>query len=82
MPPAKGKKSESFEGALKKLEKIVSQLEEGELPLEEAIRAFESGTKLVQTCEERLAEARKKIEVLMGKQVKEFKWEEDADESV
>ena len=78
---AKGKKAESFEGALKKLEKIVGQLEEGELPLEDAIRAFEAGTQLVQTCEHRLSEARKKIEVLMGKQVKEFKWE-DEDESV
>jgi exodeoxyribonuclease VII small subunit len=76
MPSAKGKKKESFESSLAKLEKVVNQLEEGELSLEEAIKAFQTGTKLAKTCEGRLAEARKKIEVLMGEQVKDFQWED------
>lgn len=77
MPAAKTKKTESFEGALKKLEKIVDELEDGDLALEEAIKAFEAGTKLVKTCENRMAEARKKIEVLMGKEVKDLELEDD-----
>lgn len=76
MPAAKVKKQESFEAALAKLEKLLTQLEDGDLSLDEAIKAFESGTVLAKTCEKRLAEARKKIEVLLGDQVKDFEWED------
>jgi exodeoxyribonuclease VII small subunit len=79
MPASKGKK-EAFESALKKLEKVVTSLEEGDLSLEESIKAFEQGTKLSKACEEQLNEARKKIEVLMGDKVEHFPWDKEDDD--
>ena len=58
-------KKENFESSLKRLEGIVRKLEEGDLPLEDSLRVFEEGMRLVQSCETRLNEARKKIEILM-----------------
>ncbi|MBI2082840.1 MAG: exodeoxyribonuclease VII small subunit [Deltaproteobacteria bacterium] len=58
-------KAEKFEISLEKLEKIVERLESGELSLEESLKQFEEGMKLSKGCEERLNEAKKKIEVLM-----------------
>ena len=40
------RKKENFEEALRKLEAIVAQMEEGDLPLEESLKAFEEGVKL------------------------------------
>lgn len=54
-----------FEEALTKLEKIVSGLENGELPLEEAIAKYEEGMKLSKICSRKLEEAREKIEILV-----------------
>lgn len=53
-----------FETSLNNLEKIVAQLESGKLSLEDSIKAFESGVKLVSQCQKLLNEAEKKIEVL------------------
>jgi len=47
----------TFEGALKRLEEVVSRLEEGELPLEEALDHFKEGIKLVKICSEKLKNA-------------------------
>ena len=58
-------KAEKFEMSLKKLEDIVHKLEEGDLSLEDSIKSFEEGMKLVKTCETRLNEVQKKIEILM-----------------
>jgi exodeoxyribonuclease VII small subunit len=55
---------EKFEDALNKLEKIVSKLEEGDLPLEESLRLFEDGIRLSRFCNQRLDEAEKKVEIL------------------
>lgn len=46
------------------MEEIVTQLEEGELPLEESLKLFEDGVKLSRECKERLDEAERRIEVL------------------
>jgi exodeoxyribonuclease VII small subunit len=56
---------EKFEDALKKLEKIVSKLEEGEIPLEESLKLFEEGIRLSRFCNQKLDEAEKKVEVLL-----------------
>jgi len=53
-----------FEKDLEKLEEIVAALEEGELPLDEALKRFEDGIKLAKRCEKALADAEKKIEIL------------------
>ena len=54
----------SFEKALEKLEKIVGELEDGNISLEDALRRYEEGIKLSRLCREKLAHAEKKIEVL------------------
>lgn len=61
----KTRKKQTFETSLKKLEKIVSQLEDGDLPLEESLKLFEDGVKLSRECRERLEHAERRIEVLL-----------------
>lgn len=53
-----------FEKDLEKLEEIVAALEEGELPLDDALKKFEEGIKLAKRCEKALSDAEKKIEIL------------------
>lgn len=53
-----------FEEALKKLEKIVDDMEGGELPLETMLSRFEEGTRLVKVCQGKLEEAELKIQKL------------------
>ena len=55
----------SFEASLAELEKIVGQLENGDLPLEESLKLFETGVKLSRECRERLTDAERRIEILM-----------------
>ncbi|MDI1241654.1 MAG: exodeoxyribonuclease VII small subunit [bacterium] len=57
--------SKSFEESLKELEQIVTQLEEGDLALEESLKLFEDGVRLSRECRERLTAAERRIEVLM-----------------
>lgn len=59
------KKKPTFETQLKDLETIVSQLEEGDLSLEESLVLFENGVKLSRECQNRLNEAERRIEVLL-----------------
>jgi exodeoxyribonuclease VII small subunit len=54
----------NFEGAMDRLEKIVEQMESGKLPLEEMIVRYEEGMNLVKICQERLANAEQKIEII------------------
>jgi exodeoxyribonuclease VII small subunit len=55
----------SFETSLKELEKIVEQLEAGDLPLERSLELFEQGVKLSRDCQQRLDEAERRVEVLL-----------------
>ena len=54
----------NFEGAMDRLEKIVEQMESGKLPLEDLIVRYEEGMNLVKVCQERLAHAEQKIEII------------------
>lgn len=54
-----------FEAALSRLEEIVSELESGELALEQSLKLFEEGVKLARICNARLEEAERKVEVLL-----------------
>ena len=54
----------SFEKSLDELERIVEQLEAGDLPLEQSLDLFEKGIKLSRECRERLANAERRIEIL------------------
>ena len=55
---------QSFEKALERLEKIVGELEAGELSLDEALKRYEEGIKLIQLCSKKLESAQKKVEIL------------------
>jgi len=57
--------SQNFESSLAALEKIVRELERGELPLEKSLELFERGVRLSRECQERLQEAERRIEVLL-----------------
>jgi len=54
----------NFESAMDRLEKIVEQMESGRLPLEDLIVRYEEGMNLVKICQERLAKAEQKIEII------------------
>ena len=53
-----------FEGALEQLEDLVERLEGGDLPLDQALEAFEQGVALTRQCAERLADAERRVELL------------------
>ncbi len=57
--------AQTFEASLASLEKIVRELERGELPLEKSLELFEEGVRLSRECQERLNEAERRIEVLL-----------------
>jgi exodeoxyribonuclease VII small subunit len=54
-----------FEECLQRLEKIVDQLEKGEIPLEQALKLFEEGIQLSNSCRKELEEAEGKVEILL-----------------
>ena len=56
---------QTFEASLAALERIVRELERGDLPLEKSLELFEQGVKLSRECQERLNEAERRIEVLL-----------------
>ena len=61
-----GKQDEPrFEESFAELEALVHRLEEGELPLEDSLRAFERGMTLVRALSERLAAIEQRVEVLV-----------------
>ncbi len=59
------KKELKFEEALKKLEEIVGDLEDGDLSLDDSMKRYEEGIRLSKLCSKRLEEAKKKIELLL-----------------
>jgi len=54
-----------FEECLQRLEEIVLQLERGDLPLEQALKLFEEGVGLSNSCRKELDEAEGKVEILL-----------------
>lgn len=54
-----------FEDAMARLETIVSDLERGDLPLDESLKIFEEGIKLSKTCLKMLDDAERKVEILI-----------------
>jgi exodeoxyribonuclease VII small subunit len=57
----------SFEKALERLEKIVSEMESGSMSLEDMIARFEEGQGLIKFCSRKLNEVERKIEILVKK---------------
>jgi len=56
---------EKFEEALKKLEALVKTMESGDLTLDDSLKAFEEGIRLIRFCTRKLDEAERKIEILL-----------------
>ena len=54
-----------FEDALARLETIVSELEKGDLPLNDSLKIFEEGIKLTKTCLKILDDSERKVEILV-----------------
>ncbi len=65
-PPKPGK-PESFEKNLERLDAIVHEMEDPEVPLERALVLYEEGMKLSEVCHKQLEEAEGRIEILMKK---------------
>ena len=57
--------TQTFETALKKLEKIVEELETGDLPLEKSLKKFEEGIELSRFCSKKLEETEAKVTQLV-----------------
>jgi exodeoxyribonuclease VII small subunit len=57
--------AKSFESSLMSLEKIVRELERGDLALERSLELFEEGVRLSRECQERLNSAERRIEILL-----------------
>jgi exodeoxyribonuclease VII small subunit len=60
----------SFEVCLDELEKVVKELEAGDLPLERSLELFEKGMSLSETCRKQLEEAETRVEMLIRKEGK------------
>jgi exodeoxyribonuclease VII small subunit len=68
-------KTVNLEKSLDSLEKLVDELESGDLPLEKAMQKFEEGIKLTRSCQTALRDAEQKVEILLQDtdgQVEEF----------
>jgi len=57
----------SFEASLDELERVVKELEKGDLPLEQSLALFEAGMKLSADCKRQLEEAEMRVEILIKK---------------
>ena len=62
----------NFEEAMKKLEKIVTELESGNFNLDESVLKFEEGIKIAKQCNNMLENAEKKITILIDGEEKNF----------
>lgn len=67
MPAKKSARKPDFERSLKELEAVVAKLEEGDLPLEQAVKEWERGMKLRKSCDKILKNAEQKVEILLGR---------------
>ncbi len=65
--PSDPAKSATFEKNLERLDAIVRQLEDADLPLEKALQLYEEGMKLSQVCHKQLEEAEGRVEILRKK---------------
>ena len=64
---------QSLEAALAELEKIVSSMEEGELPLERSLAAYKRGADLLKYCQAALQDAQQQVKVLENGILRDFK---------
>jgi len=65
MPDPESESPQNFEQALDRLEEIVRMLEQGEMPLDEALEVFEEGVRLSRFCHGKLRRAEQRVEILL-----------------
>ena len=74
-------KSFNLEKSLQELEDLVEELESGDLPLEKAMKKFETGITLTRGCQTALKDAEQKVEILLksagGEQLEAFEADDD-----
>ncbi|HLQ39338.1 MAG TPA: exodeoxyribonuclease VII small subunit [Tetragenococcus sp.] len=68
---------QTFEESLDELEKIVSRLEQGDIPLEKALEAFQKGMALSKQCKDTLTQAEKTLTKIMTENDEEVPFEEE-----
>jgi exodeoxyribonuclease VII small subunit len=71
-PPSPPSPELTFEKALEELEALVARMEDGKLPLEESLAAYQRGAELIKFCESRLADAQARIAILDGETLRDF----------
>ncbi|KPB03891.1 exodeoxyribonuclease VII small subunit [Bacillus sp. CHD6a] len=73
------KKEVTFEEAMKDLENIVEKLEEGDVPLEEAISFYKEGMKLSKLCHDKLSHVEEEMEQILKEngELESFQVQED-----
>ena len=62
----------TFEKALEELESLVGRMEDGKLPLEESLAAYQRGAELIKFCESKLSDAQARIAILDGDTLRDF----------
>jgi exodeoxyribonuclease VII small subunit len=62
----------TYESALAELEAIVARMEDGQLPLEESLAAYQRGAELLKFCQTKLADVQQKVRVLDADVLKHF----------
>jgi exodeoxyribonuclease VII small subunit len=62
----------TFEKALEELEAIVARMEDGKLPLEESLAAYQRGAELIKFCESKLTDAQARIAILEGGELRDL----------
>ena len=65
--PEETPSSPNFEAGLEELDRIVKELERGDLPLEQSLQLFENGMRLSAECKRQLEEAESRVEILIKK---------------
>ena len=70
----------NFEEALEELERLVSSMEDGELSLEDSMKAFEKGIKLTRECQTALQKAEQKVQILLDEsgETETFKFKDES----
>ena len=71
-PPPPAADALTFEKALEELEALVHRMEDGKLPLEESLAAYQRGTELLKFCESKLTDAQARIAILEGETLRDF----------
>ncbi|VEE05746.1 exodeoxyribonuclease VII small subunit [Neisseria animalis] len=71
-PMKKNAAPKSFEEAVKRLEVLTQAMQSSDMPLEDALAAYQEGNGLVQYCQNKLAEVEQKLQVLDAGEVKEL----------